>query len=413
MPLTDVRIRQTKPGEKPIRMADGGGLFLEIRPNGSKLWRYAFRLGGKQNLFAIGSYPELSLQQARSEHGKARELVREGLNPSHARASARAEATAVGADTFKAVAEDWFAEASTKWNPEYVKQVRRYLEGDIYPAIGKRATRVVSSADILLVLRKVEKRGPAAAILCRQIISQVYSYAIQNLRADFDPTQPLRHTIKRKPTVHADAKDPVKIGAMLAAIKVYTGTRPVTIALRLLLLTFVRTAELRGARWVEFDFKTKVWNIPAQRMKMRRRHLVPLSEQVIALLEELQTITGNSKFLFPNQRDPRKFMANSTVNRAYEYMGFPTGDVTGHDMRATASTHLHEQGFRSEVVEIQMAHAKKDRVAAAYNHAQYLPERIVMMQAWADFLDALPHATPPERKPRGRRAPLPVPESKP
>lgn len=405
MPLTDVRIRQAKAQPKPYRLADGGGLFLEVRPNGSKLWRYAYRIGGKPNLFAMGAYPEVSLLDARQAHARARALVQAGTHPAHDRARAKGEAVARDADLFQSVALEWIEAKRTKdgrpgWSPYYEAQVRSYMQRDVFPRVGRRPIRSITSADWLGVIQPIADRGAeAAAILVRQLASQVYTYAIARLRADSDPTFPLRRTIIRPPVQHAAPKDRDTIRDLLQRVRAYGGNRTTAIALRVLLLTFVRTAELRNAPWSEFDLDRGLWTIPAERMKKRRSHLVPLAPQAVALLRELHDITGANVHLFPNNRRPTDVMSATTINRALEHMGYPPAFFTGHDFRATASTRLHEMGFRSEIVEMQLAHSKTDKVAAAYNHAEYLPERTAMMDAWATWIEQAERDESPIRRP--------------
>lgn len=389
MPLTDIRIRQTKPAVRPQKLADGNGLYLEVRPNGSKLWRYRYRIEGRFNLYAIGAYPALSLADARAEHLRARDLVKRGVHPAHERARTRSEATSRNADTFKVIAEEWISEKQKTWTPYYEKQVRSYFDRDVYPRIGRRPMQSITSDDVLKILRAIADRGAnAAAILVRQLISQVFTYAVRTLRATSDPAHVLRGAIIRPPVQHADAKGREDIAEFVGRLRAYGGARTTVIAMWLLLLLFVRTGELRRAPWSEFDIGRALWTIPAGRMKKRRVHLVPLPKQAVALLRELHGITGAGTHLFPNMRRPKEAVISATtINRALEHMGYESGFFTGHDFRATASTHLHEMGYRDEVVEMQLAHAKKDKVGAAYNHAQYLPERVEMMQRWADWLD--------------------------
>jgi integrase len=406
MPLTDVRIRQAKPAAKPFRLADSGGLLIEVRPNGSKLWRYAYRIGGKPNLFALGAYPEVTLQDARTAHAKARALVQAGTHPAHDRARALGAAVSASGDHFRAVAEEWIDAKITKenrpgWSAKYEDQVRSYFDRDVYPKVGRRPIRSITSAEWLAVVRAIADRGAeSAAILVRQLVSQVYVYAVSNLRADIDPTWPIRRAIIKPQVQHASAQDRDTIRDMLQRVAAYGGNRTTTIALGLLLRTFVRTVELRRAPWSEFDLDAALWTIPAERMKKRRIHLVPLAPQVVELLRELHDITGANVHLFPNNRRPKDVMTATTVNRALEHMGYPSGYFTGHDFRATASTHLHEMGYRSDVVEMQMAHAKTDKVGAAYNHAEYLPERIAMMKEWSEWIEqAGADESPIRRKP--------------
>lgn len=388
MPLTDVRIRQAKAAEKPYKLTDSGGLFIEIKPNGSKLWRYQYRIAGKSNLFAIGAYPSITLQEARTLHQAARTLVAKGFHPAHERARQKSDQAARNVETFRALAEDWIAEKQRSWSPYYAKQVTSYFTRDVYPKIGKRPIRSITPADVLAIVRAIADRGAeAAAILVRQLLSQVFTYAIRNLRSDVDPAHAVRGAIIRPKVQHAEAKDEAEIADLIVRISEYGGARTTAIALNLLLLLFVRTAEMRKAAWAEFDLSRALWTIPAERMKRRRIHIVPLPCQALALLTELREITGANKHLFPNSRRPRDVMSATTINRALEHMGYPSGHFTGHDFRATASTRLHELGFRSEIVEMQLAHAKTDKVAAAYNHAEYLSERAAMMQSWADWID--------------------------
>jgi integrase len=412
MPLTDVKLRQAKPRDKQYKMADGGGLYIEVKSNGVKSWRYRYRIAGKENIYAIANYPEMGLADARLERMRAAELVRQGIHPSHERAKTKAERMDSNADTFQAVAEEWITTKVTTpkrkgWSEYYEKQVRAYFKADVYPKLGRRPLRSITSQEWLGAIKSIAERGaPTAAIFVRQLVSQVYTYAINNLRAESDPTYSLRRSIPRAPVRHADAKSRDDIRDLLARIRDYGGNRTTAIAIRMLLLLFVRTKELRYTPWQEIrpGIKSGVWSIPEDRMKKGRRHMVPLPRQVVLLLEELESITGGNVHLFPNNRRPREVMSGTTVNRALEHMGYPSGYFTGHDFRATASTALHEMGYRDEIVEMQLAHAKTDKVGAAYNHAAYLDERTTMMQAWADWIDAIEaELTPPCPKVRVRR----------
>lgn len=388
-------------------MSDGGGLFLEIRPNGAKLWRYAYRVGGKQNLYAMGSYPELTLQDARTIHIEARALVSQGKHPSHERAREKRENIATAAGTFKSVAEEWFAESNAGWSDHYRGQIRRALDNDLYPVIGRLPIKAVTPADMLAIVRKAIERGPHAAAIVRKTARYVFTYAIANLKADSDPTYPIRHVIKMPQTKHASPKSADDIRILHTRLNGYGGMRTTVIAVELLLLLFVRTKEIRTAFWSEFNLDGEVWTIPPARMKMRRPHVVPLCPRAVELLQELYEITGGSPILFPNVRDEKRPMSNMTINRALEYMGFKPTYFTGHDFRATASTWLHEHGFQHEVIELQLAHMDDDKSSAPYNHALYLPARKEMMNVWADWLNEIKVSAPaPTRRPRGRRAPM-------
>ena len=385
MPLTDVKIRQAKPGASPIKMTDGGGLHLEVKPNGSKLWRYRYRLDGKENTFAIGAYPDVSLADARAERDVAREHVRAGRHPSHVRQTEKATQLAENRNTFKVVAEEWIEDRLGQRSQTYRDQCRRAFANDVYPAIGRMPMREITAAQVLAILRKMDGRGATTlALQVRQWISAVFRFGVATLRADADPAAALKGAIQRKAINHSQPMSREQLGEYLAAVDRYKGHRGTVIALKLLPMLFTRTGELRCARWSEFDLDGAMWEIPAERMKMRRKHLVPLPDQAVELLRELRKITAG-ELLFPGLRDPSRPISPTTLNRALEYL-----DMRGwhcHDFRATASTHLYEMGrWRAEVIELQLAHVERNRVRAAYNHAQYLEERRALMVAWADWL---------------------------
>lgn len=393
MPLTDARIRTTKPGTKPVKLADGGGLYLEVRPSGKKLWRYRYRIADKENLFAIGEYPEISLAEARAEHDKARSLVKQGVHPSHNRQAERLSTQLANANTFEAVANEWISKKAGRWTPYYRRQVENFLGADVFPYVGKLPIRSVTAAHLLEIIRRIEERGASTvALLVRQWSSAIFRYAVATLRADSDPAAALRGAIHRPKVEHRKPLTKDQIKDFTGALEKYGGYRTTVIALRLLLLTFVRTGELRKALWYEFDLDNAEWRIPADRMKMREPHIVPLSTQTVTLLKELQTYTGGRGLLFPNYRRPKACMTATTLNRALERMGFNGKDSIGfsaHGFRATASTLLNEKGYRSDVIERQLAHAERDKVRASYNHAEYMDERKAMMQEWADLVDLL------------------------
>lgn len=390
MPLTDAKIRNAKPSDKSIKLTDSGGLYLEVRPTGSKLWRYRYRIAGKENLFAIGDYPALGLAEAREQKAKARKLVKQGLHPAQVRKAALLAAHAANANTFEAVAREWIGQKQARWTPYYARQVEKYFEGDVFPHIGALPIRSVTSAHLLEIIRRVERRGAATtALLVRQWSSAVFRYGASTLRADGDPAAALKGAIQRPKTKHAKALSREDLVRFTSALGTYGGYRTTVIALRLMLLTFVRTKELRTAPWSEFDLDRGEWRIPAVRMKMREDHVVPLSRQAVGLLRELHTYTGGRGFLFPNYRNPKTCMTATTLNRALERMGFAGKDTIGfsaHGFRATASTILNEMGFRPEVIERQLAHAQRNKVRASYNHAEYMDERKAMMQKWADIV---------------------------
>jgi integrase len=393
MPLTDAKVRTTKPTSKSAKMADGGGLYLEVRPTGAKLWRYRYRIAGKENIFAIGEYPSVSLADARVEHVRARALVAGAVHPSHNRKVERLTNLVANANTFEAVANEWVAKKSSNWTAYYQRQVSGVLEADVLPHIGKLPIRSVTAAHLLEIVRRVEKRGATTiALLIRQWSSAIFRYAVATLRADNDPAAALRGAVERSKIVHHRPLSRAQIVHFMGALDKYGGYRTTVIALRLMLLTFVRTVELRKAEWSEFDLDGAEWRIPPERMKMRELHIVPLSKQAVHLLMELKTYTGGRGLLFPNYRRPQECMTATTLNRALERMGFNGKGGIGfsaHGFRATASTILNELGYRSDAIERQLAHAERNKVRASYNQAEYLSERQVMMQEWADFIDGL------------------------
>lgn len=390
MPLTDAKIRNTKPADKPLKLTDGGGLYLEVRPTGTRLWRLRYRIDGKENVFAIGGYPEIGLADARDAREKAKPLIRQGIHPSHNRQAERLANSAANANTFEAVAREWIKKKAPSWTPYYLRQVERFMAADVFPFVGKLPIRNVSAAHLLEILNRIEGRGAATvALLVRQWSSAVFRYAVATLRADADPAAALKGAIHRPKVQHHKPLTRDQIAEFSKALEQYGGYRTTVIALRLMLLTFVRTVELRKAEWIEFDLDRAEWRIPAERMKMREPHLVPLSTQAVELLRELATHTGGRRQLFPNLRNPSECMTATTLNRALERMGFNGKDSIGfsaHGFRATASTMLNEMGFRADVIERQLAHAERNKVRASYNQAEYLEERRQMMQAWAEYL---------------------------
>jgi len=396
MALTDAKIRNAKPSDKPIKLTDAGGLYLEVRPTGAKLWRYRYRIAGKENLFALGKYPALGLAEAREQRSDARKLVKQGIHPSHNRHAEQLATHAANANTFKAVAQEWIDRKKPHWTPYYGRQVERFLAADVLPYIGSLPIRSVTAAHLLEIVRRVEGRGAeTVALMVRQWTSAIFRYGVATLRADTDPAAALRGAIYRPKTKHAKPLTRHQIAGFAKALEAYGGYRTTVIALRLLLLTFVRTKELRTAPWTEIDFDRTEWRIDASRMKKREPHIVPLSRQAVSLLRELHTYTGGRDFLFPNYRNPKACMTATTLNRALERMGFNGKDSIGfsaHGFRATASTILNELGFRPDAIERQLAHAPRNQVRAAYNQGEYLEARRAMMQQWADLVDEMADA---------------------
>lgn len=409
---TDSHIRNAKPGADPYKRPVGKGLYLEIRPSGAKLWRYRYRIGGKENLYALGEYPSrpipraetpeqaanrraagiYTLAEAVTAREDARALVKQGIHPAHQRQAQKAAQIARNANTFHAVAEDWIGKNRAKWSGYYLNQVESFLGADVFPKIGATPIRSVTAAQLLEILEAVHKRAPTVALLLRQWCSAIFRYGVATLRADGDPVAALRGAFHRPKTVHKTPLSRADIPAFFAALDAYGGYEQTKCALRLAMLTFVRPGELRKGEWAEFDLDLAEWRIPAERMKMRESHIVPLSAQAVAVLRELHRLTGGQRFLFPNQRRPKEHMSMTTLNRALERMKFNgTGgrDFSAHGFRATASTMLNELGFRSDVIERQLAHKERNQVRNSYNRAEYLAERRQMMQAWADHVDSM------------------------
>lgn len=389
--LTPLTIKRAQPRPTPYKLRDGKGLYLEVRPTGKKVWRYRYRIGADENIFTIGEFGDRADQYtvgaAREERDTARKLVKQGLHPGHQRKAAVRATVAEGKNTFRAVAADWLDESKPSWSAKYLDNVERALDKVILPAIGDIPIRLVKAADVSAILKRYKKDKPTTAQLLRLWTGAVFRYAINEQRAEADPTYTLRGTIRKPAVKHHRPIALTEIPALVEALQGYGGQRTTAIALHLLLLTFVRPGEICAARWSEFDLDEALWRIPADRMKMREPHLVPLSRQAITLLRELEKITGRQAFVLPNSSAPKRGMSRGSLSSALLSMGY-AGRLTPHGFRATASTALNEMGFRPEVIERQLAHAERNQSRASYNQGQYLEERRKMMQQWADVLDA-------------------------
>jgi integrase len=392
--ITQLKTAKASADGKPFKLRDGGGLFVFVSATGAKSWRYKYRISGKESVYTMGTFPDLGIADARVMHAKARELVNQGVHPKAQRDADRHITMLIAGDTFKAVADHWFEERKPKWTAYYASQIETSMKADVYPVIGGLPIRKVTSAQILQILKAVDKRGaPVVAMNIRQWCSQVFKYAIVNLKADSDPTAVLQGVVVRPKIKHNVPLTPDQITGLLKEMAKFGGYRTTAIAIELLLLTFVRTAEIRKARWEEFDFEKGEWHIPAGRMKMRVEHFVPLSKQVLALLAELRKITGANEHLFPNLRRPNDYMTPTTINQALKRVGFSGKGTIGfaaHGFRGTAATLLAEQGeYRESVIDRQLAHAERNKVKGAYFHGQYTDERRLMMQSWSDYIDTL------------------------
>jgi integrase len=386
--LTDTRIRNAKPREKAYKLPDGLGLHLEVKPTGAKLWRLRYRLGGKENLYAIGRYPETSVADARKARDEARKLIRNGVHPAHYRKVERARQGEELANTFEAISKEWIANNADHWTIRVLLQRKRLLEKSVYPVIGALPVKQVTAAHVLRIIKDIEKQTPTMAVLANQSIGAVCRYAIATLRADMDPTQPLKGSLKPRVVEHHKPLARADIPGFLEALESYAGHFSNKIALHLMLLTLVRTTEMLQGQWTEFDFEAALWRVPKERMKMREAHLIPLSNQAIELLNRLKAVTGKTPYLFPHRSNLHKPASRGVLWKAVASMGY-LGKFSPHGIRATGSTILNEIGFRPDVIERQLAHAERNKSRAAYNQAEYLPERRAMLQQWADYLDNL------------------------
>ena len=391
--MTDARIHAAKPREKPYKLFDGGGLYLLIARqadgNASRWWRLKYRFSGKEKVLALGVYPTVTLKMARAAAADARKALYLGVDPSVEKAAARV----VQSDTLRAVAEEWLAMQSKALAAVTVDKARWMLDAYILPRLGDKLISEIKAPELLAALRRIEAKGRhETATRAKQRVGQIMRYAIATGRAERDITQDLRGALAPVPTKNRAAlTDPVRVGELLRAVDGYQGEASTAAALRLAPLLFVRPGELRGAEWREFDLDgpEPQWRIPAERMKMGTPHIVPLARQAVAILTGLREVSHSTKFLFPSLRTRDRPMSENTLNAALRRLGYTSDEMTAHGFRALASTLLNEQGFSPDVIELQLAHKERNKVRAAYNRAERLAERRKMMQAWADYLDAL------------------------
>lgn len=423
MSLTDATVKAAKPRDKPYKLADGRGLYLLVNPSGAKWWRFKYRFGGKEKLLSLGVYPDVPLRAARAKRDGdaalkpdglprtkpdepklvgARELIAMGIDPSANRQAQKAALFTRTDNSFEVVAREWYTKYSGAWTSGHGSKILRRLEKDVFPWIGSRPIADLTPPELLACLRRIEARGALeTAHRAHQNCGQVFRYAIATGRAERDISIDLRGSLT--PAVvehHASLTDPKAIGALLRAIVGYQGSLPTKGALRLAPLVFLRPGELRRGEWAEIDLGAAEWRIPAEKMKARAPHIVPLSKQAVVALKELQPLTGRGKYLFPSIRTGSRPMSENTVNAALRRLGYGNEEMTGHGFRSMASTLLNEHGWNRDAVERQLAHAERDTTRAAYNYAELLPERKRMMQWWADYLEALTDETKPPKAPR-------------
>ncbi len=389
MALTDTAIKRATANDRPYRMSDNGGLFLWITPAGGKLWRWKYRHEGKEKLMTFGKYPDVSLVLARERHAEARKLLAAGSDPMEQRKAEKTERKTSAENSFKHIAALWLDHWQDGKSPRHVDSVKRRMAADVYPCLGARPIMEIEAPDLVAMVKVIEKRGARdIAKRALETTGQIFRYGIAHGYAKRNPASEIRPSdiLKSTPKTNYNRIDAKELPQLLRGIEVYQGTQVTRLAMKLMAMTFVRTGELIGATWAEFDLEAARWEIPAVRMKMRAPHIVPLATQAIEVLDMLHTLTGSSKYLFPGDRKPKKSMSNNTILKGLERMGYK-GRMTGHGFRGLASTVLHEQGYAHEHIELQLAHAPRNAVSAAYNHALYLEPRAQMMQDWADFLE--------------------------
>jgi len=394
VPLSDVKVRNAKPREKDYKLADGGGLYLLVTTTGSKLWRFKYGYGGREKLLALGSYPIISLTEARHRRDNAKQLLEKGVDPSINKKAAKATRNEAIANSFEVIAREWHGHKKDEWSRDHAATILTRLEKDIFPWLGSIPVIDVTAKDIKGVVDRVKSRGTIeAARRLLTIISQVFTYAISTDRANYNIAQGLKGYLPptSKTRKHmAAVTDPKELAPLLRAMDTYQGGFVAQCALKLLPLFFCRPGELRHMEWGEVDLETKQINIPAAKMKMKVDHIIPLSLQAITILEELQPLTGRGQYVFPSTRSFSRCMSDNTINAALRRMGFDGSTVVGHGFRATARTLLHEVlQVNPYVIEAQLAHRVPDALGSAYNRTTHIAERRKMMQLWADYLDEL------------------------
>ena len=390
--LTATAVKQAKPGVKPRKLADGGGLFLLVHPGGGKRWRFKYRYAGKEKLLAIGTYPNVSLAEARKRHQTAREQLAQGIDPGSVRKVEKLTRHLAAAESFEAVAREWFDQIMPDKSDSYRVRTGRILEKDLYPHLGNRPIASITAPELLAALRRIEARGANdIAHRAKQTAGQIFRYAVATGRAERDPSTDLMGAlIPRRKKHHAAITDPTEVGRLLISIDEFQGTPTVSAALKLSALLFQRPGELRAMEWAEINWDAERWELPAEKMKMREPHIVPLSRQALEVLRELHRLTGRGRYVFPSARGASRCMSDNALRTALRTMGFSNDAMTAHGFRAMARTLLDEVlKVRVDYIEHQLAHAVRDPNGRAYNRTAHLPERHKMMQEWADYLDDL------------------------
>jgi len=390
MSLTLFTIRNAKPRAKPYKLADGNGLYLLLAVSGKQLWRFRYRFGGKQNMLALGSFPEVSLATARSRRDDARKLLADGKDPAEQRKLAKIDAAAAARNTFGAVAADYLNKLKEEGAAQATLDKNRWLLEDLASSLTKRPLTTITPAEILFLLQRIEKTGRReTAHRLRGIIGSVFRFAVATLRATQDPTYALRGALLKKTVKHRAAIiDERELGALMRSIDAYDGWPTIKAALQLLALTMTRPGDVRLMRRSEIIFPRALWRIPAERMKMRRPHDVPLSRQALAILREVWELFPESELVLPSIRSPKRPLSDNAMNAALRRMGYDCDTMCAHGFRSSSSTILNERGFSADVIEAALAHEDEDEVRRVYNRSKYLDHRVVLMQQWADLLDA-------------------------
>jgi integrase len=391
MALTVTEVKNTKPKEKAFKLSAEKGLYLLVNPSGSKLWKFKYRFNGTEKKLSLGAYPDVGLTQAREKRDEARKHLANDIDPGVLKQSNKRARKEAAANTFEAIAREWHTKFISQWSKEHGERILIGLEKDIFPWLGRRPITEITTPEMLGALQRIEQRGAIeTAHRIRSNCSKVFRYAIVSGLAERDPCYDLQGALPPiKTKHHASITDPNKIGDLLRAIESYEGFFPTKCAFRLSPLLFVRPGELRQAEWSEINFEKAEWRIPAEKMKMREVHIVPLATQAIAILQELYPLTGHGKYLFHSIRSLQRPMSENTITGALRRIGYTSEEMTAHGFRSMASTLLNEQGWNRDAIERQLSHGERNKIRAAYNYAEYLPERREMMQAWADYLEEL------------------------
>ncbi|WEP26374.1 tyrosine-type recombinase/integrase [Escherichia coli] len=389
MKLNARQVETAKPKDKPYKLGDGGGMYLEVFPNGTKSWRMKYRIAGKEKRVVFGVYPTITLADARSKRDDAKKLLVNGVDPSAFKKESKLAQIEEVKNTFQQIALEWHNMKVKKWSAGYASDILEAFNKDVFPFIGQRPVADIKPLELLNVLKKMEERGATEkAKKVRQRCGEVFRYAIVTGRAEYNPAPDLTSAMQGHESKHYSFLTIEELPAFFKALAGYSGSELVVLAARLMIITGVRTGELRGALWSEIYTDKGLWEISAERMKMRRPHIVPLSVQALEIIEKIRAMTGNFHLMFPGRNDPSKTMSEASINQVFKRIGY-TGRVTGHGFRHTMSTVLHEQGYNTAWIETQLAHLDKNAIRGTYNHAQYLDGRREMLQWYADYMDSL------------------------